>query len=360
VDDDLVGSVDPGDIAREDKQGNAHGRHEGGAENDGSVAGVARSDRIAAADGLADTNGGGGGKAEGNHVREGDSIERDLVAGLCDGAQARDESCNQSEDSNFRGELESRGEAKSDEFSNACEIGLHGSFEKFGFVARVIPEKIRDKNESEISAGDAGGDAGAGDAISRKAEFAKDENVVSSKIDEVGADEGEGDGANHVHALEGTTNSEVKEEGEESGGERAHIGSSEDGDGVGNAEVLEVMRNDPHRNGEEGSDSEAEVDAVDQGAVAIFAMASAEGLGDQRVEADENTFAEESEDDEEAGGNADGADRFGGVRKAADHHGVDNHHAHPPDLGKDEGKGEAEGGAEFTTEDGEEGHEVER
>ena len=53
---------------------------------------------IAAAEGLADANGGGGREAERNHVGESDGVESDLVAGLSDGAETRDERGDQSED----------------------------------------------------------------------------------------------------------------------------------------------------------------------------------------------------------------------------------------------------------------------
>ena len=45
---------------------------------------------IAASNGLADANGGSGRDAEGNHVGESDGVERDLVAGERDGAEAGD------------------------------------------------------------------------------------------------------------------------------------------------------------------------------------------------------------------------------------------------------------------------------
>ena len=237
-----------------------------------------------------------------------------------------------------------------------CEIGLQGSVEEFGFVATVVPEKINDQDESEVAAGDAGGDAGAGDTVGGEAEFAEDEDVVAGEIDEIGGDERESDGAHHVHALERAANGEIEEEGNESGGEGAHIGSGEDGDGVGDAEAFEIAGQDPDGNGEERGDGEAEIDAVDERGVAVFAMAGAEGLRDEGVQADEKAFAEEGEDDEEAGGDADGADGFGGIGKAADHHGVHDDHAHPADFGEDERKSEAEGGAKFAAEDGEEGH----
>ena len=79
-------------------------------------------------------------------------------------------------------------------------------------------------------------------------------------------------------------------------------------------------------------------------------MAGAKGLGDKGVEADEETFTKEGEDDEENGDEADGADGLGAVGKAADHHGVHDDHAHPADFGEDEREGEAQGGAEFAAE----------
>jgi hypothetical protein len=90
--------------------------------------------------------------------------------------------------------------------------------------------------------------------------------------------------------------------------------------------------------------------------VAIFALASTEGLGHEGVQANEETFTEKGEDDEEAGADADGADGFGAVGKTADHHGVNDGHAHPADFGEDERESEAEGGTEFVAENGEEGH----
>ena len=90
--------------------------------------------------------------------------------------------------------------------------------------------------------------------------------------------------------------------------------------------------------------------------MAIFAAPSAERLRDQRVQADEEAFTEEGEDDKDAGGDADGADGFGTVGEAADHHGIYDDHAHPTDFGEDERKGEMQCGAEFAAEDGEEGH----
>ena len=356
VDDSFVGGVEAGDVARENEESDAHGGHEGSAENDGGVASIARASGVATSEGLADTDGGGRGEAKGHHVGESDGVERDLVAGLNDGAETRDERGYQSENGDFRSLLNGCGDTESDEFADAIEIGLQGCVEEFGFVAAVVPKQINDQDESEVAAGNAGGDAGAGDTVSWEAQFAVDEDPVAREIDEIGGDERESDGAHHVHSLERAANGEIEEEGNESGGEGAHIGGGEDCDGVGDAEAFEIAGQDPDGNGEKRGDREAEIDSVDERGVAIFATAGTERLRDKGVQADEKAFPEEGENDKEARGDGYSPDGFGGIGKAADHHGVHDGHGHPADFGEDEGKSEAQGGAKLRTEDGEEGH----
>ena len=74
VDEDGIVGVNAGDVLREDEKHDAHGGHEGGAEKDGSVAGTAGAREIAASDGLAYPDGGGGRDAKGNHVGEGNGV----------------------------------------------------------------------------------------------------------------------------------------------------------------------------------------------------------------------------------------------------------------------------------------------
>jgi len=355
ADNGFVGSVDASDVARKDEKHNAHERHKRGAEKDGGVTGVAGVRGRATAESLTNAHGSGGGKAERNHIGEGHSVQGDLVPSLRDGAEASDEGGDQGEDADFGGKLNGGGKAERDELANAREVGLHGSLEKLGFVVRVVPEEIDDENEREVRARNGSGDAGAGDPVSPEAEFAEDQDVVAGEIDNIRSDERESDGANHVHALQRAADGEVKEERDKSCGERTHVRSGKDGDGASDAEALVVIRENPDGDGEKRRDGEAEVDSVDERAVAILAATRAKSLRDQGVEADEDALAKEGEDDEEAGADANRADGLGTVGESADHHGVDDHHAHPPDFGEDEGKGEVEGGAKFAAEDREEG-----
>ena len=125
---------------------------------------------------------------------------------------------------------------------------------------------------------------------------------------------------------------------------------------MGDAEALVITGNDPDRDGQEGSKGEAQVDTVDEGAVAVLAVTGTESLRNEGVQTDEEAFAKEGEDDEDAGTDADGTDGFGTVGETANHHGIDDYHAHPADFREDERKGEMKGGAEFVAEDAEEGH----
>ena len=57
--------------------------------------------------------------------------------------------------------------------------------------------------------------------------------------------------------------------------------------------------------------------------------------------------AEQSKHDKDVGAEADGAHGGGAVGQVADHHGVDDAHAHPAELGENERKREANRGAQF-------------
>ena len=107
-------------------------------------------DGIFATDGLADANGGGGGDAERNHVGEGDSVQRDLVAGERHGTEARDQRGDQCEDAALERELHGGGKAESDETADARKIDVDGRLEQFGAMAAVVPEQIADEDGGHV------------------------------------------------------------------------------------------------------------------------------------------------------------------------------------------------------------------
>jgi len=88
--DGIVG-VDARDVLREDEKHNTHAKHKWSAKEDGGVAGIFGAGKIAASDGLPNPHGRGGRDAQRNHVGEGDSVERNLVARERNGPEAWNE-----------------------------------------------------------------------------------------------------------------------------------------------------------------------------------------------------------------------------------------------------------------------------
>jgi hypothetical protein len=82
--------------------------------------------------------------------------------------------------------------------------------------------------------------------------------------------------------------------------------------------------------------------------MAVFALAGAKCLRDESVQAQKQTAAEKSEDDENVGAEADSAHGGGAVGQMTDHHGVHDGHAHPAEFGEDERNGQPQGGAKLS------------
>src|ERR1700687_1441451 len=99
---------------------------------------------------------------------------------------------------------------------------------------------------------------------------------------------------------------------------------------------LQERAEEPDRGHEERRHNHAKLNAVHQGAVAVFAFTGAEGLGDESVQADQQPAAEKSHDIENAGADADRTDGAGAIGQMADHDGVDDAHGHPADLREDQ------------------------
>ncbi len=152
--------------------------------------------------------------------------------------------------------------------------------------------------------------------------------------------------------MKGTAEGEIEKKRHEADGEGVHVGRGEQGHLRGNSKAEKEAGKQKGRDKQEGRKSETEVDAVHQGVVAVVRTAGAEGLGDEGVQADEESFAEKDEDEIEAGGNADGGDGLGAVSKAADHHGVLDGHGDPANLGQDKWESEIQRGSQLGAEGG--------
>ena len=184
----------------------------------------------------------------------------------------------------------------------------------------------------------------------------KDQQVVAGEIHEIGANQREGDGTHHVHALKRSANREIEQQWNQSGRKRPHIRRRQDRDRVRDSEALKVLGNDPNRNRQKRSYGKTQVDPIYQRSMAVLSAARAERLGNERVKPDQQPLSEEREHDKQAGSDAHGTDGFGGVGQPADHHRIYDDHAHPPNLGQNQRKSQAQGRAKLGAKDGEEGH----
>src|SRR5260370_10180940 len=81
--------------------------------------------------------------------------------------------------------------------------------------------------------------------------------------------------------------------------------------------------------------------------MAIFALACTESLGNKCVQANQKPSAKKRKDVNKNAPKANGGNGHSAVGEATDHHGIDDRHAHPPELGEDQRKGEPPTGAEF-------------
>src|ERR1051326_6148244 len=299
ADDGFVASVDAGDPARDDQEDDAGKSHESSADEDGGASGGACSARIFSSKSLTDADGGGGRNPQRNHVSESHGVERDLMGGERDRAEFRNECSDGGEDACFESELHGGRNAEGDKLLDAAKIDVDGSFQKLGVVLTVVPEEIANQDSSHVNARNGGGPTGTDGAHGPKSPFPVDQNPVEESVDDVGGDQSEGYGTNHVHGLQAAANGEVEEKWKQTPGERVGVRDSlrhERGVDVNRAEQ---EGHEENRRGENRSERETEINAVDERTVAVFALASAEGLGNDRVEAEEKTFAEKCEDDED-------------------------------------------------------------
>ncbi len=145
-DDSGVGGEEVGDAGGDGEEEDGGAEHEGGANDDAAPAGgccvgeggVAGSD---AADGVAYTNGGGGGDGERDHEGGGSALESDLVAGEGKLAEGGDERGDEGEDGDFHEDGGADGKAEEEELAEVLELDTaRDAAEAVGVFAVEEPE----------------------------------------------------------------------------------------------------------------------------------------------------------------------------------------------------------------------------
>ena len=94
-----------------------------------------------------------------------------------------------------------------------------------------------------------------------------------------------------------------------------------------------------------GATPRSQIDALGEPAMAIVVVATAEGLGNERIESQQKAYAEERGRVEDGVAKSDGADRDG--TELADHDGVDDALGHPAEFAEDDGDSEASERGQF-------------
>ena len=81
--------------------------------------------------------------------------------------------------------------------------------------------------------------------------------------------------------------------------------------------------------------------------MAVFTFSSAESLGNEGVESDEQAAAKERENIKDIRADTDGTNGSGAIGKVADHDGIDDSHDHPAKFGENQWQSEMDSRAEF-------------
>ena len=229
-DDAGVGGENAGNVRGDCEEKNGGAEHKGGAGADAApsggddVGGGAEADAHAA-DGVADSDGGGGGDGEGHHEGGAGALQGDFVAGERESAEGGDECGDEGKDGDLDEDGGAGGRAEEEEAAEVLVFDTAGDFlaeaedEAVVVVAVGAPDG-EDEDGHEVESGEAGGpgrtgDAEGGDAIAVSGNIpvvAEDQEPVHTRVDEVGGDEGEGDGAAVVVGLQVAAEGEIEQQ----------------------------------------------------------------------------------------------------------------------------------------------------
>src|SRR5277367_1908732 len=105
------------------------------------------------------------------------------------------------------------------------KFGLDGRLQQASAVAVVVPEDIADQGGGEVDTGPGSGPPRTDRAPGAKAQLAVDEDQVAAGVDEVGSDEGEGDGTHDVHGLHAAADGEIEKKRKRAPSEGFRIGN---------------------------------------------------------------------------------------------------------------------------------------
>ena len=204
------------------------------------------------------------------------------------------------------------GEAEIGELFNGCrpadareqpqptEIGADGG-KRVALPGPAGAKRDSDEEEGDhIEADDDRRPAGAGDAEGTGAEVSVEEGPIGDEIDQVGGDERDGDEEDAIDGLEIATKGPVEEKRGGGPDERVEIVTGLGNDLSRGAEAAEQGQTTERREHDEGRSDNDEPHGLGQGAGAVLAVGSTEGLRD------EGLYSREQADGGEGDGVIDG------------------------------------------------------
>ena len=143
------------------------------------------------------------------------------------------------------------------------------------------------------------------------AQVAVDEDPVANGVDQVGADEGEHHRLDEPHALQVTAEGRIDEQRHRAPGQRLEECRGLAQNVRMHAELAQRGITGKEQEHDQRAEDQAEVQPLNQPAVALLAPAGSEGLRHQGVQAQEQPHAEDRHGEEERVAQADRADGHG-------------------------------------------------
>ena len=169
-----------------------------------------------------------------------------------------------------------------------------------------------------------------------------DQRPIADQIHKIGGDEREHDRKHDVDRLQITAERKVGEQRQRAPIERAQERAHRLYQFRADSETVHQRRPKRYGQHEDWSQREGEKQPVHQRESCVIEIFATVGMRDESIESQQQAAAKDRDAVIKALAQPGGPDGYGTVGQPSHHDGVDDAHAHPADLGDDEGKGQAQ------------------
>src|SRR5215469_3245773 len=337
--------VERNERARDDEEDDAGKEHEAGSQREGEPPGAAGACRVLGADCVANADGRCGAYSERDHISKAGVVECDSVRCERDGSEEPGGEGSKVPGADFKKDLPGRRSAEPDELPELEQARARPAGEQRVSPPSFVPPGETNESCGHADAGDDGGDGGPADTKSGKAELAIDQNPVAEPVEQVGEHERDSDDADLSYPLKVPAGRCVEEQRKSAEREDEEIASGRRCHFRRNADVDEYQACGDEQQHERHARDAGEIDTLREPVMAGLVVAAAVGVGDERVEAEDEADAEERWRVVNGVAHGDSAD-CGGA-EPADHDGIDYALKHPAEFAEHNGDGERDHGTQF-------------